>query len=217
MAYILNNQNIASWRPVNNNRPWYQKALALLPDLSNASVIELGSGNGELADLLQPEVKSLTCVDNSAIYTAKLAKRGFKARQADFNQPLPFKTSQFDCIISLEVIEHLVKVEDFLLEAHRILKPNGLLIISTPNIAWWGYRLFSLLGQPPKKEGYHLRFFTYNTFKHYLAQAGFKVIKSNSFTTLPLLNRYLPQPIYPTIKYWPNLLAQDLVFLCQKQ
>lgn len=205
------------WRQANQNRPWYKKALALLPDLSEASVIELGSGNGELANLLQPKVKSLTCVDNSAIYAAKLIKKGFTAIQADFNQTLPFKASQFDCIINLEVIEHLVKVEDFLLEASRILKPDGLLIISTPNIAWWGYRLFVLLGQPPKKEGYHLRFFTHHSLTRLLTQSGFHIVKTNSFTTLPLINRSLPKPIYPSVKFWPNLLAQDLVFLCQKQ
>lgn len=209
------------WRQSNQSRPWYQKALALLPDLSKASVIELGSGNGELANLLQPKIKSLTCVDNSAIYVAKLAKKGFKAIQVDFNQALPFKANQFDCVISLEVIEHLVKAEDFLLEAYRILKPDGILIISTPNIAWWGYRLFVLFGQPPKKEGYHLRFFTDRTLRYYLNQAGFQVIKSASFTTVPLLNKLLIyfkiHPVYPIINFMPNLLAQDLVFLCRKQ
>jgi len=205
------------WRRSNYSRPWYQKALALLPDLTQASVVELGSGSGELADLLQPKVKSLTCVDNSVIYVSKLIKKGFKAFQADFNQPLPFKTNQFDCVISLEVIEHLVKVEGFLQEAKRILKPNGQLIISTPNIAWWGYRLFVLLGQPPKKEGYHLRFFTHHSLTRLLNQSGFNIVKTNSFTTLPLINRYLAKPIYPSVKFWPNLLAQDLVFLCRKQ
>ena len=205
------------WRRTNQSRPWYKKALALLPDLSEASVIELGSGNGELANLLQPKVKSLICVDSSAIYAAKLAKKGFKSIQADLNQALPLKANQFGCVISLEVIEHLVKAEDFLLEASRILKPAGQLIISTPNIAWWGYRLFSLLGNPPKKEGYHLRFFTHLSFTRLLNQSGFNILKSDSFTTLPLVNRYLPQPIYPSVKFWPNLLVQDLVFLCRKK
>lgn len=195
-------------RAVDFERPWYAKAISLLPKVIAGRIVELGSGNGELAKLSKSRLKNLTLVD---------IKRGRNIIRADFNRPLPFRSGEFSGAISLEVIEHLINYELFLKEAYRIIKPKGWLIISTPNIAWWGYRLFSLLGQPPKKEGYHLRFFTYNTFKHYLAQAGFKVIKSNSFTTLPLLNRYLPQPIYPTIKYWPNLLAQDLVFLCQKQ
>lgn len=205
------------WRQTNFSRPWYSKSLALLPNLSNASVIELGSGNGEMAGFLQPKVKSLICVDNSSIYVKKLAKKGFKVIQADFNQILPFKANQFDCVISLEVIEHVVKAEEFLIDIFRILKPNGWLIISTPNIAWWGYRLFALLGRPPKKEGYHLRFFTYNTFIALLKRSRFKILKSNSFATLPLINRYLPKSIYPVIKFRPNLFAQDLVFLCRKK
>lgn len=215
------NLDSSSWRLIDVNRPWYAKALQLLPDSTDYSIIELGSGHGELAQKLQPLVKKLTCVDRSEIYVNQLTRSGFKAVLADFNQPLSFKTGQFDGAISLEVIEHLVDAEGFLKEVYRLLKPQGWLIISTPNIAWWGYRLFCLLGQPPKKEGYHLRYFTHHTLIDKLNQAGFKMVRSASFTTIPLLNRLLfkfkLKPIHPRIKYWPNLLAQDLVFLCQKK
>ena len=221
MAYILNNQNIASWRPVNNNRPLYEKVLSIFPAAERFSAIDLGSGAGEFSQIIKPLVKKLTCVDFSAKYVNQLKKVGLRAIKADLNQPLPFRSGYFDLAISLEVIEHLAKAEDFLLEAYRILKPDGILIISTPNIAWWGYRLFSLLGNPPKKEGYHLRFFTDHTLRYYLNQAGFQVIKSANFTTVPLLNKLLIyfkiHPIYPIINFMPNLLAQDLVFLCRKQ
>lgn len=46
---------------------------------------------------------------------------------------LPFKNETFDIIIATEVLEHFVEGEAFLKEAHRILKNNGLLIITTPN------------------------------------------------------------------------------------
>jgi 2-polyprenyl-3-methyl-5-hydroxy-6-metoxy-1,4-benzoquinol methylase len=210
-------QDSASWRPVNLTRPWYQKALAIMPDLTNKVVLELGSGHGEFASIIQPQAKRLTCVDHSLTYVNQLKQAGFTAIKADLNHKLPLRSGQFDLIISLEVIEHLHQANAFLAETHRLLKPNGQLILSTPNISWWGYRLFSFLGQPPKKEGYHLRFFTYNTFRQLLSKAGFRIINQNSFTTIPLINRILPKPIYPTVKFWPNLLVQDLVFLCQRK
>jgi SAM-dependent methyltransferase len=195
-------------RAVNFSRPWYAKALALLPVKINGPVVELGAGNGELARLINGKIKDLTLVDLDA-------KKNII--RADFNRPLPFKSGSFSGVISLEVIEHLVESELFLKEIYRILKPKGWLIISTPNIAWWGYRLFMLLGQPPKKEGYHLRFFTHFSLVNNLNKIGFKIKDTASFTTLPLINRFLLRPIYPVIKFWPNLLVQDLVFLCQKK
>jgi len=181
-----------STRITDFNRPWYSKAINLLPQKISGKIIELGSGNGELAELLRGRIKHLTLVD---------INRGRNIVRADFNRPLPFRTGEFHWAISLEVIEHLINHELFLKEIYRILKPNGRLIISTPNIAWWGYRLFVFMGQPPKKEGYHLRFFTHNTLRRILEQLGFEVLSTNSFTTLPLINRYLHHPIYPIIKY----------------
>ncbi len=195
-------------RPIDFNRPWYAKALKLLPRSVSGEVAELGAGNGELAELVGSRIKKLTLVDLQA-------KKNIIG--ADFNRKLPFASGRFSGVITLEVIEHLIEYELFLKEIHRILKPGGWLIISTPNIAWWGYRLFMLLGQPPKKEGYHLLFFTYRSLNEYLNAAGFSMIKSMSFTTLPLINRYLPRRIFPVVKMWPYLLAQDLVFLCRKK
>jgi len=76
MAYIVNNAGL--WRQTDNQRPWYGKALSLLPDCRNFSVIELGSGAGEFARLIEPRVKKITCVDLSAVYVKKLKQAGFK-------------------------------------------------------------------------------------------------------------------------------------------
>lgn len=221
MAYILNNQNIASWRSVNHNRPWYEKALSLFPAAEKFSAVDLGSGAGEFSQIIKPLVKTLTCVDFSAQYVNQLKKIGLKAIKADLNQKLPFRSGEFDLAVSLEVIEHLFNSDLFLSAIHRVLKPRGYLIISTPNIAWWGYRLEAILGRPPKKTGYHLRFFTYHSFIKLLEDNGFKVIKSAGFSTIPLFNRLLLwlkiKPVYPVFKFWPNLLVQDLVFLCRKK
>lgn len=206
MVYIINNAGL--WRGTDFSRPWYQKAIELLPDEIAGKVLELGAGNQELAGLIKDKLPDLVMTDIAG---------GKKIVKADFNRKLPFRSGSFSGAISLEVIEHLINCELFLKEIFRILEPGGWLIISTPNIAWWGYRLFMLLGRPPKKEGYHLRFFTHNSLVKSLNQAGFAVKKTNSFTTLPFVNRYLPRRIYPTIRLWPNLLAQDLVFLCRKK
>lgn len=45
----------------------------------------------------------------------------------------PFPEKSFDCVLFLETIEHVENPALFLKEFHRILRPNGYLILSTPN------------------------------------------------------------------------------------
>ncbi|MFA5797270.1 MAG: class I SAM-dependent methyltransferase [Candidatus Woesearchaeota archaeon] len=47
--------------------------------------------------------------------------------------PYPFKDKSFDCIIAGETIEHLPDLDSFMKEVYRLLKPGGVLALSTPN------------------------------------------------------------------------------------
>ncbi|MFH0955492.1 MAG: methyltransferase domain-containing protein [Candidatus Micrarchaeota archaeon] len=48
-------------------------------------------------------------------------------------EKIPFEDKQFDSIMAGELIEHLHRPELFVQEAHRLLKKNGIMIITTPN------------------------------------------------------------------------------------
>ena len=47
---------------------------------------------------------------------------------------LPFRGDSFDGVVSFETIEHMVEGDRFLREIHRVLRPGGIFICSTPNI-----------------------------------------------------------------------------------
>ena len=52
---------------------------------------------------------------------------------------LPFKKNTFDIIVAMEVIEHVDRIDQFLIEIRDSLKPNGLLVLSTPvSSLYWG-------------------------------------------------------------------------------
>ncbi|MTD10594.1 methyltransferase domain-containing protein [Acinetobacter sp. YIM 103518] len=55
---------------------------------------------------------------------------------ADLNAKLPFDNASFDGVVSFEVLEHLSEPQMMLSEAHRILKDNGIIILSIP-FQWW--------------------------------------------------------------------------------
>jgi SAM-dependent methyltransferase len=52
-------------------------------------------------------------------------------------------------LIASEVIEHIVNTEFFASEMHRILKPNGHVILTTPNLYYWLNRLKFLFARTP--------------------------------------------------------------------
>lgn len=124
----------------------FENILALLKGKSkNSKVLDLASGQGYLAEKLDH-------LGFTNIYTADITDKNFKLnklkfnfRQVDANSALPYKTSQFDVVISSETIEHLENPRGFMREVRRILKPGGLFILSTPAIENIVSRLYFLL------------------------------------------------------------------------
>jgi len=55
---------------------------------------------------------------------------------ADLNESLPISDDVADTVMSLSVLEHLCEPQTMLKEAHRILKPGGLLFVAVP-FQWW--------------------------------------------------------------------------------
>lgn len=107
--------------------------------IKNMNILDAGCGTGYGSFLMSQYAKNVTGIDISSEtvqwcndhYTAQ---QNLKFIQGSLNS-LPFDDSVFDCIVIFEVIEHVEKViqDQFILEAKRILKPNGVLVMSTPN------------------------------------------------------------------------------------
>ena len=50
---------------------------------------------------------------------------------------LPLSASTFDCIVAFEILEHIEEHEIFMAEIKRVIKPGGILIVSTPDMAFY--------------------------------------------------------------------------------
>jgi len=90
-----------------------------------------------------------------------------------------YEKNSFDVITLLDVIEHVDDPKSLLQEIHRILKPEGMLILSTPNI---GSLVARLLG--PK--WWHIRrahqyYFTWKTIQQLLKESGFSIIRKRYY------------------------------------
>ena len=64
-------------------------------------------------------------------------------------EPCPAGDNSFDVIVAGDIIEHLYDTDVFMAELRRVLAPNGHLIITTPNLAWWWNRFRLLFGRLP--------------------------------------------------------------------
>ena len=150
--------------------------------------LDIGAGRGALI----AKVKAKLDVESSACdYTDKLMQlSGQKVDIANLNhENLPYPDATFDVVSATEVIEHLENFRQVVREIHRVLKPGGVCILSTPNILnlnsrlrflWFGF--WNLFGPLPVKHsalystGGHINPVSWFYVAHALLDAGFQSV-----------------------------------------
>lgn len=111
------------------------KAYVVAESAVRGNLLEVGCGEGRGIDLILPRVDRYTAIDKIAEVISTLQNKYPQAEfHADHLPPLrPFKDSSFDTVITFQVIEHIEDDDFFLREIHRVLKPGGTALITTPN------------------------------------------------------------------------------------
>ncbi len=218
-----NGEGSLAAREVYFDRLRYKIALKLISglDIRGKKVLDIGCGAGEFSAILKEKGSLPVCLDINIRNMQKVKALGLPAMVHDINQKLPLESESFDFAISLEVIEHIPNAEFHLSEIYRILKKDGYLILSTPNAAYYIFRLKSFLGQPPHQEGYHYRFFVKKTLNNLLKQKGFKIIKRNAVVYAFLYNRirklFNKSPVWLKLPVsMESLLARNFFILTKK-
>lgn len=105
----------------------------------SASVLDVGPGDGYLADLARERGVRYEAVEGSPAVAAALRERGVPVHEA-FVPPLPDGLERFDAIYLLHVIEHMSDM-DRAVELVRGLRdhllPGGRLVVATPDYNRW--------------------------------------------------------------------------------
>ena len=120
----------------------FRKLLRLIPS-DNLRVLDVGGGSGWLLSLIRgasPRVKSTHEVDfqERARSAAESAGHVYHCcRIEDFSSP-----ESFDLILLLNLIEHVVDPANVLVAMRKLLSPQGLILIKTPNVDTLDCRLF---------------------------------------------------------------------------
>lgn len=98
-------------------------------------VLEVGCGEGRGVPLLVDSSKNFTAVDKIQSVIDSLQLRFPQASFQQMNIPplTGLKDNAYDLVVTFQVIEHIQDDALFLKEIHRVLKPGGIALITTPN------------------------------------------------------------------------------------
>ena len=203
----------------------FERAMACLE--TGQSFLDLGCGDGRLAALAMRNYskvngtditdKRLEAARNRCISSGRPDQIG-QFLAANLNEPFPFPNASVDAIAAISVLEHVFDVYAFVRECNRILRPNGVLVVEVPNIAYCKHRIRLLLGRLPITssphgwaegfgwDGGHLHYFTKNAVTGLLTSEGFRVSKIMESRA----------PFARQRSYWASLLAGNFLIKAVK-
>lgn len=195
-----------------------QRYRAILDLAAGKTVLDAASGAGYGGMILAERAK-MVCgieIDQEAIQQAKDLYGGtnllFARGSVGF---LPFRGGAFDLVVSFETIEHLPEMiqRGFLQEIKRVLKPGGLLVMSTPD-----RRIYSDL--PGYHNEYHLKEFYREEFTAFLS-GSFGQVKM--WEQVALLSYFIATGGEDSLRHIPipgrpvSLHGKYLVALCSDE
>ncbi|MCR4314434.1 MAG: class I SAM-dependent methyltransferase, partial [Candidatus Uhrbacteria bacterium] len=201
-------------------------------------VADFGAGKGEFLELVKKNFPTSERFgfDYSPTNLEELNRKGIHGVEVNFDEitPQTYKRLEelkgtFDVITTFAVVEHVFDTNSFLQLANFLLKKDGILICSTPNLGAYQMRFFSLFEGFPYGEGHHVRFFTFKRLHMYFFFNGFRkrdersyfyygispIQKSTGFPRLPsaLLSLlfFIPAFLLETCHLWKRATKGDLM------
>lgn len=174
-----------------------------------STILEIGCAHGRMTKYLK---ETLNCTidiaeidEESGKVASQWARYAFLGDRGNVEAEDYFGgiSTAYDYVIFADVLEHLVNPEVVLKNSTKVLKPEGSVWISIPNVAYNGiiieliqdkftYRETGLL------DNTHLRFFTINSLDKMVKKCGFKIVNEqnliNSIRNSEFRNAYTEVP-----------------------
>lgn len=157
-------------------------------------IFELGCGNGSVANELSQRGYVVQGIDYS-VSGIRVAREHYPHLKLDVGSAyddLAGKYGKFDCVLSLEVVEHLYFPRLFAKAVHDLLEDGGTAIISTPYHGYWKNLALALSGKMDAHfttlwDGGHIKFWSVKTMTALLEEAGFRDIQVHRVGRVPAL------------------------------
>jgi len=221
----------------------HRKVLEIFSKYEFERILDVGCGDGNFSMLIGEacKAKEVYGIEISEKGVEMARKNGVKCCQLSVDEEdFPFEDNFFDAVTALELIEHLFDPDHFLDEVYRVLKPKGIFVLSTPNLASIHNRIALLFGYQPFSMGVsarlnigrayepdsehaqsldHIRVFTLRSLKELLKIHSLKILEvKGSCAQLPKNMRFrgLFKSADKLFANFPSL-SYRVIIACQKQ
>lgn len=145
-------------------------------------LLDVGCGAGRLLNRMKKRGWEVEGVDFDPQAARRVTERyGIPAHVGDLVEcALP--AASFDAIVMSQAVEHLYDPRGDLLECLRLLKPGGLLVMTTPNVDSRGAAMFGAYWrgwEPPR----HLHLFSVDALRRLAEAAGFEIAEARTISS----------------------------------
>lgn len=184
---------------------WYRTISNYKVNNTHLNFLEIGCGSGNYISCLERWFHDINIfaldLDTDLIHYTSSRTSKTRFLQANAEQ-LPFTANTFHILSGLQVIEHFPSPEHFLNEAYRVLKKDGLLLLSTPNPAGFAARLLGTKWQGIRSDHISLR--APEQWHSTLKKSGFNLLREGTtlINGVPIIGRFpvgLPFQILQTL------------------
>jgi ubiquinone/menaquinone biosynthesis C-methylase UbiE len=175
---------------------WYKVRRIFVQDLlkrfdfdTNTKILDVGCGTGELMIDLGGKY-NIYGMDFSSVAIDFCKRRGINNIRVGDITEIPFEDKTFDCVLALDILEHVENDRLAICELNRVLRSGGKAIIFVP--------AFMIMWGITDELSHHFRRYRINQISSLFIQNGFKIKYRryfNSFLFIPILlvrlmNRY---------------------------
>ena len=155
--------------------------------LRGKKLLDAGCGTGWFSKAAVERGALVTSFDIGENLLAEVKKKCESNRVLGSVLEMPFASDSFDYIVSSEVIEHVVEPYTAIREMFRVLKPGGLMILSTPNKIWkWTLFVANLFNLRPY-QGLE-NWSGWRQLKKELLASGFEIEKMEGIHLVPFVH-----------------------------
>jgi SAM-dependent methyltransferase len=150
-------------------------------------IIDLGTADGLILSKIKNHFPKSKCIGIEFSWELVGCNRDSRniILQGDVNL-LPLKDNFFDVAIATAVIEHLPNPKQMLEESKRILKSNGLIILTCPDPFW--ERVATIVGHLPPEQ--HHKVMNQKAIKCLFEKVGYEVLEQKKFMLSPVGTPY---------------------------
>lgn len=164
-------------------------------------VLDVGCGTGSLDRILAERCEAkVVGVEPDRARAEVALGRGIHVEVAYLTEDLIARLGRFDVVLLADVLEHLPDPQTMLLLCRDALESRGAVIISVPNVAHWSVRSYLVRGRFEYRswgimDATHLRWFTAESLKSFLARSGFNVVGYRGTAGIWLVDNIYRAPI----------------------